>query len=107
MTEDNLLLQWFARAEQKLRERGYAPRVREKGFVGSGIDLDSARFVGSIAHWPPDVFEFQFNSCATGEVVVLVTEKFAEEASLEAFMAKLLERVEAAEPPARQGVSFD
>lgn len=107
MAEHNPLLQWFARAEQKLRERGYAPRVREKGFASSGIDLDSARFVGTIAYWPPDVFEFQFNSCATGEVVVLVTEKFAEEAALEAFIDKLLEGIEAAEPPASQGVSFD
>lgn len=34
-------------------------------------NLDSARYVGTITHWPETAVEIQFNECLTGEVAVL------------------------------------
>ena len=36
-----------------------------------GADLDSVGYVGTVTYWPETLFEFQFNSCTSGEVVFL------------------------------------
>lgn len=40
---------------------------------GRRVACDGARFIGTLTHWAPDLFECQFNSCDSGDVVVLET----------------------------------
>lgn len=53
-------------------------------------NLDSAQFVGTICYWPKDIFEFQFNDCASGEVIVLETLSFENPTSLGTYLHELI-----------------
>ena len=68
-----MLLEWLSSAEARLEELGYEARLHHQGQPGpsTAVDVDSSNFVGTITHWPPDKFEFQFNACDSGHVVIL------------------------------------
>ena len=53
-------------------------------------NLDSAEYVGTITYWPESRFEFQFNSCESGDIVILDTKEFQTEAELTAFIEDLI-----------------
>lgn len=55
-------------------------------------NLDSNKYVGTITYWPKGRFEFQFNSCESGEVVVLDTKEFFTETDLGDYIEGLLRR---------------
>ncbi len=52
-------------------------------------NLDSAKYVGTITYWPDSRFEFQFNSCESGDVVILDTKEFQTEPELATFIEGL------------------
>ena len=87
----NLLSQWLEAARPKLEELDYAVKYHDDGLPNRavGVDLDSHKFVGTISHWPPKLFEFQFNDCVSGDVVVLETMEFDNLEDLDAYIDKL------------------
>ena len=97
MAVENLLLEWLRLARAQLEEAGFECRVqdRNQSTTCTAVDLDGRRFVGTISHWPPDKFEFQFNACDSGEVAILETKSFSSKASVAKFVKELLHRMDA------------
>ncbi len=93
MAKANLLLDWFSNAEAKLRQPGWSWQIQKSTSPSSaiGINFRSESLVGTIAHWPPDLFEFQFNSCETGDVVFLETGRFNDSIQLGEFLDEVME----------------
>lgn len=54
------------------------------------VAIDSDKYVGTITHWPESNYEVQFNSCSTGDVVILETEEFEEYTELEGFLKGIM-----------------
>ena len=54
------------------------------------VAIDSNKYVGTITHWPESNYEIQFNSCSTGDVVILETEEFEEYVKFEGFLKELI-----------------
>jgi len=52
--------------------------------------IDSDKYVGTITHWPESNYEVQFNSCCTGDLVILETKEFEEYTELEGFLKEIL-----------------
>ena len=70
----NLLQEWYDNTHLHLERKGYTLTIATGPAANSmSLDIDGETFVGTICHWSPDVFEFQFNACASGEVIVLET----------------------------------
>ena len=72
----DLLLDWLNSARSGLNQRGYS--VQAKAIAGEwqvsiSVDIDGPKFVGGICHWPPNLFEFQFNNIDSGDVILLET----------------------------------
>ena len=55
--------------------------------------LDSASHIGTITFWPKALFEFQFNSTLSGDVVLLETHEFPEEDDLVEYLTKVVTRL--------------
>lgn len=88
----NLLADWVTSAKPVLEKQGMSVRVNDSGLPKCvSVDLDGDRFVGGICHWRPNVFEFQFNSVTTGEVVVLETLELNSVDEISAHIDKLFE----------------
>jgi len=88
---DNRLVRSIRSMEDRLVAKGFAVTYIEGvSRESSGVNLDSERFVGTIAHWPESRFEFQFNRCDTGEVEVLESHEFDSDETLIAYLGKLL-----------------
>ena len=87
----DLLSQWIRRCRPALEEAGFRVTVKERHPGGSrSLDLESDSVVGGICHWPETRFEFQFNSCETGEVLVLEERDFSSVEDLNAYVEALL-----------------
>ena len=54
------------------------------------VAIDSDKYVGTITHWTESNYEVQFNSCSTGDVVILETKEFEEYTELEGFLKEIL-----------------
>ena len=72
----DLLLEWLEFARDRLNQRGYS--VKAQAIAGEwqrsiSVDIDGPTFVGGICHWPPNLFEFQFNDIDSGDVIFLET----------------------------------
>jgi len=68
----NLLMHWIDVHHAQLEAYGFRVSCRQHTSGGCSIDLDSSSIVGTIAHWPEKMkFEFQFNSCRTGDVLLI------------------------------------
>lgn len=72
----DLLLEWLEFAREGLNQRGYS--VKAQAIAGDwqrsiSVDIDGSKFVGGICHWPPNLFEFQFNDIDSGDVIFLET----------------------------------
>ncbi|MCD4751013.1 MAG: hypothetical protein K8R59_16700 [Thermoanaerobaculales bacterium] len=95
MEEANLLLEWLEMAKAELEDSGYVCRVQDpsRSKTCTAVDLDGRRFIGTVSYWPPDKFEFQFNSCDSGEVVVLEIKHFSTRASVASFVRELLHSI--------------
>lgn len=52
-------------------------------------NLDSDSYVGTITHWPDSRFEFQFNSCKTGDVVLLETKEISDDVRLAEYIEEI------------------
>jgi len=75
-----------------ISEKGYTAVLKEDSMPRScSIDVDGSKYVGTITGWPNGIFEFQFNSCKTGDVVILETKRFSNDDSLKEHMRVLLE----------------
>ncbi len=74
----NLLLQWFEAARPRIERLGYTATYKDAIAPNScvSVNLDGKEYLGSICHWLPDLFEFQFHDTSSGEVVVLETLHF-------------------------------
>lgn len=67
-----LLLQWVDCHRGTLESHGLEILVWQRHEGGSAsVNLDSGRLTGTVTHWPPDRFEFQFNDNRTGEVIFI------------------------------------
>ena len=68
----NLLINWFKISENDLKDKGFETSVNnESNDLSTSINIDSNMFVGTICFWKPNKFEFQFNDCETGDVILL------------------------------------
>ena len=88
----NLLLQWLKTACPKLEGMGYTVTYKDAIAPNSGVSvaLDGKEFLSGICHWPPDLFEFQFNDTSSGEVVVLETLQFDDVEALRSHIESLV-----------------
>ncbi|GAA0718492.1 hypothetical protein [Dokdonella soli] len=87
----NILLSWVESNKEQLALYGF--RVKPNGapqISSTSVDIDSNTFVGTITYWPQDQFEFQFNSCATGEIVILETTTIGTEHALNKYVREEL-----------------
>ena len=67
-----LLLQWVDCYRDTLESCGLEVLVWDRHVGGStSVNLDSSRLTGTVTHWPPDRFEFQFNDNHTGRVLFI------------------------------------
>ena len=74
-----------------ISRHGIALSFKDENIDGSySVNMDSSKYVGTVTYWPETRFEFQFNSCNSGEVVFLETKEFESEADLSVFIEKLL-----------------
>jgi|GEM_PF-4955347 len=62
---------------------GYKPK-------SYNVNMDSNKFVGTICFWPDDIFEFQFNDCKTGDIILLDTVSFNSPSQLRDYLDKLI-----------------
>lgn len=92
-----LLLEWLGENRDDLRSRGFRASINDHGgsTTGSAVDLEGRGILGTICHWPPDTFEFGFNSADSGEEIFLQTKSFGDKASLALFVDSLLQRLAA------------
>ena len=69
---------------------GISWKFKEENIDGSySVSMDSEKHVGTVTFWPEKKFEFQFNCCRTGEMVLLETKEFESELELSVFMASV------------------
>lgn len=54
-------------------------------------NLDSARYIGTITHWPKTLYEFQFNDASSGAVVLLETHDFDDMIDAANYIKEILE----------------
>ena len=88
---NNRLDQIVRSLEPRLSARGIVATFSEGSQSSSfSVNLDSKRYVGTVTQWPESQFEFQFNSCASGNVKVLETQRFESDDKLFAFIENLL-----------------
>ena len=77
-----------------ISSHGIALSFKDENIVGSySVNMDSSKYVGTVVYWPEAQFEFQFHSCASGEVVFLETKVFETESQLSVFVESLLENL--------------
>jgi hypothetical protein len=90
----NLLADWISNTKSKsiLEKQGMTAHFNDSGLPkNASLDLDGDQFVGTISYWQPNVFEFQFNSARTGDVVVLETLKLNTVDEISAYVNKLFQ----------------
>jgi len=74
-----------------LESYGFTIKFMEGNPVGvHSANVDSSKYVGTITYWPDTRFEFQFNSCESGEVTILETKEFSQEQELELYIKELV-----------------
>ncbi len=88
----NMLFDWLSVAKTSLERQGYSVWVNEAvtSQESACVNLDGKDFVGGITYWKPDLFEFQFNSFAAGEIILLETVKLGSVGALNAYVMHLL-----------------
>jgi hypothetical protein len=70
---------------------GIKVSFRAPCYGSCGADLDSSQYVGGITYWPErSLFEFQFNSCKSGDVIILETKEFYAKEELADFIEDLI-----------------
>ena len=91
----NLLQEWYDHTHLHLEKKGYALTIAAGPAAHSmSLDIDGDTFVGTICHWSPDVFEFQFNACDSGEVIVLETVRLGSLEKVMAYCKTMLAKIE-------------
>ncbi len=74
-----------------ISSHGIVLSFKDENINGSySVNMDSSKYVGTVTYWPETQFEFQFNSCSSGEVVFLETKEFDKESELSIFVENLL-----------------
>lgn len=86
-----LLEIFLAENKEYLQEKGLSVNFDDGQLPRScSVAIDSDKYVGTITHWPESSYEVQFNSCSTGDVVILETKEFEGYTELEDFLRKIL-----------------
>lgn len=88
---NNALKDWLYSVSNEFNRLGISVNISD-GYLPESysVNLDSIKFVGTICFWPSDKFEFQFNSCDTGDVILLDTLFFNIPAELESYLNELV-----------------
>ena len=95
----NLLQEWYDTRHRDLEKKGYALRIAAGPAANSmSLDIDGDTFVGTIAYWSPDVFEFQFNACDSGEVIVFETVRLGSLEKVMDYCKTMLAKIAMQEP---------
>lgn len=53
-------------------------------------NIDGKKYIGTVTYWPDSRFEFQFNSCNSGDVTVLETKEISIAQDLELYIRELV-----------------
>ena len=90
---NNILEEWHKQRGSILRGKGLSVIFR-RGVrpENCGVDIDSAKFVGSISYWPGTPLEFLFNDCKSGDVLILESRSFDDVADLDSYIEDLVLR---------------
>jgi hypothetical protein len=87
----NALRDWLQVERDNLKRQGISVSFLEGKQADSySANIDSSKFVGTICYWPEYTFEFQFNDCESGDVIVLETVSFDNPSLLGAYLDKLI-----------------
>ena len=54
------------------------------------VAINSDKYIGTITYWPESTYEVQFNSCASGDVVILETKEFEGYIELDGFLKEIM-----------------
>ncbi len=88
---DDALKNILLEKSKLLHSLGIRQTIRDEPQAGSySVDLDSTKYVGGIMYWPSGLYEFQFNSCESGNVILLETKSFSSKQELANFIEDLL-----------------
>lgn len=84
---NNALKDWLNDVSHELDNLGIRVSIANGYQPGSySVNLDGYNFVGTLCFWPNDKFEFQFNNCNTGNVILLETLYFDSPLQLKAYL---------------------
>lgn len=87
------LKRWLESEEKRLVENGInTSAISGHSFGAFSLNLDSKKFVGTITFWPKNKYEFQFNDCDTGQVILLESKSFDDFESLDDYLSELLDK---------------
>ncbi|EGW21447.1 hypothetical protein [Methylobacter tundripaludum] len=88
---NNMLKDALEVKDELLVRYGIKVSFRAPCYGSCGADLESSQYVGGITYWPEkSLFEFQFNSCKSGDVIILDTKEFHAKEELAAFIEDLI-----------------
>lgn len=86
-----LLEKFLVDNTEYLEQRQYSVDFDDSQMPRScSVAIDSKKYVGTITHWPESSYEMQFNSCSTGDVVILESKKFKRYVELESYLKEIL-----------------
>jgi hypothetical protein len=88
---NNALKDWLNDASNEFDTLGIISSI-SNGYQPDSysVNLDSSKFVGTICFWPDNKFEFQFNDCNTGDIILLETIYFDFPLQLRIYLDKLI-----------------
>jgi hypothetical protein len=86
----DLLSKWIGKRRTELEAYGFQVTLTEPHAGGShSVNIDSPFIIGTITYWPDDRFEFQFNSCKTGDVLLIEEKSLSSIGDLDVYFEEL------------------
>jgi hypothetical protein len=74
----SILKDWIDTNSNDIAEMGFLAKWNGEHIGGSfSANLDSKQAIGTVTEWPTGNFEFHFNACSDGRVLILVQQKIS------------------------------
>ncbi len=88
----NVIDDWLKNYSQDIKDKGFVVSSpnNEAGDTATSFNIDSEEIVGTVSFWEPNIYEVQFNSCKSGEVVFLDTNEINNVVDLNSYIQNAL-----------------
>lgn len=95
----NILDDWINTNKKPLEVDGFEISTSDSVNSCFLVDLDGENLLGRICYWEPSTFEIQFNSCITGDVIILESKECNGIQEFEEFFKILFSKLEGLASP--------